>query len=254
MHRRLVEGPLARAVMFAVLIATGMAGCGETAPQTAAPTPPASSPQTTAPAAPAAPQPAPAAPGTMVVSTNAVAGEPGASAPAPGPAASAPAVASPVSWPAIAAKQLYATTDLRGKPAPEFSVEEWIGTPPETKGKVLLIDFWATWCGPCRALIPELEEWQKQFKDDLVVVGVSDEPMNKVLSFITQRKVAYPMAIDTRGSTLKKTLGVQGIPHVLIVDSKGIVRWQGFPQLPQDRLTADVIAQIIKADKQQRGQ
>lgn len=71
-------------------------------------------------------------------------------------------------------KQMWAKSVLNEK-APELKVAEWVSKKPDTKGKFVLVDFWATWCGPCRKAIPELNELQKQFKDNLVVIGISDE-------------------------------------------------------------------------------
>ncbi len=167
--------------------------------------------------------------------------------------ASSPAPASADGWPAHVEKELYAD-DWRGKKAPAFVVEKWLTDQPELDGKVLLVDFWATWCPPCRKAIPELNEFQKEFNDDLVIVGLSaeDEADTKVPEFIAGNKYDiefhYAQAIDTEGR-MKSALNVRGIPHVMIVDSKGIVRWQGFPLDESDPLTSDVIAQIIEMSK-----
>lgn len=156
-------------------------------------------------------------------------------------------------FPEKKAKKLYAANDFRGKKAPELKVEKWLNEEPDRKGKVVLIDFWATWCPPCRALIPELNDWQKEFKNNLVVIGVSDEPESKVRGFMKSHPVGYAMAVDTRGKeSTKGQIGVVGIPHVMVIDSTGVCRWQGFPQSDEDKLTTDVLKQIIAADKKQR--
>ncbi len=154
-------------------------------------------------------------------------------------------------FPKPVTKKLYATNDFRGKPAPKFEVEKWLNAEPKREGKVLLIDFWATWCSPCRKLVPELEGFKKTFGDDLVVIGVSDEGAETVSKFMSDKSITYPMAIDTKAS-MKKALGVEGIPHVIIVDSTGVVRWQGFPNENKERLTESIVRQIIEADKAQR--
>jgi thiol-disulfide isomerase/thioredoxin len=146
-------------------------------------------------------------------------------------------------------KTLYAKNDFRGKKAPEFYVQQWLNrTGVDTKGKVVLIDFWATWCGPCRALIPELNEFNKKFADKLVVIGVSDEPAETVQKFMKDTPMDYAVAIDT-SKKMSSAIGVQGIPHCIIMSPDGIVRWQGFPGSDEDKLTEQVIQQIISASK-----
>src|ERR1044072_3262803 len=100
----------------------------------------------------------------------------------------------------VTEKTLYADTDLRGKKAPDFFVEKWLNRPDGVarRGKVVLIDFWATWCGPCRALIPELNEYNKKFKDKLVVIGMSDEPAATVQEFMKTTPMEYSVGVYTK--------------------------------------------------------
>src|SRR5882762_2076406 len=79
-------------------------------------------------------------------------------------------------------KKLWAKSVL-GKQAPDFVVEKWLTAEPDRAGKFVMIDFWATWCGPCRKAIPELNAFQKKFAGKLVVIGVSDETEEKVRAF-----------------------------------------------------------------------
>lgn len=157
------------------------------------------------------------------------------------------------SWPvANTTKTLYAKRDLRGKPAPALVAQKWLtGAAPSTKGKVLLVDFWATWCPPCRETIPELNALAAKFKDDLVVIGISKEKPETVQSFMKGTPMRYHVGIDQAGS-MDKAVGVEGIPHVLLVSPDGIVRWQGFPLDDADPLTEKTVAQVIAASKRKK--
>jgi cytochrome c biogenesis protein CcmG/thiol:disulfide interchange protein DsbE len=139
-------------------------------------------------------------------------------------------------------KQLWAKSFLNEK-APELVVEEWISEQPDTKGKFILIDFWATWCGPCRKAIPELNVFQEKFKDNLVIIGISDQSKEKVINF-NSPKIEYYSAIDTK-KTLNNLYEVKGIPHCVLIDPKGIVRWEGYPSLEGEELTEKVISEIL---------
>jgi thiol-disulfide isomerase/thioredoxin len=141
-----------------------------------------------------------------------------------------------------AEKELWAKSFLNQK-ASDLVVEKWLTKEPDRKGKFVLIDFWATWCGPCRKAIPELNALHKKFGDRLVVIGLSDEPESKVKA-MTQPVIEYFSAIDTK-ARMKKSVKVTGIPHVLIIDPKGVVRWEGFPLLQGFELTEKVVADIL---------
>jgi len=143
-------------------------------------------------------------------------------------------------------KKLWAKSILNEK-APELVVEKWISKQPDTKGKFVLIDFWATWCGPCRAYIPSLNDIQKKYADKVVIIGVSDESAEKVEAF-NNPKINYFEAIDTKG-VVKNQLEVKGIPHAILIDPKGIVRWEGFPLLKDNELTEEVLKGLLEKYK-----
>ena len=115
------------------------------------------------------------------------------------------------------------------QPVPAIVCEKWLSDEPNIKGKFVLVDFWATWCAPCRRSIPELNAFQQRFKDRLVIIGLTDEPEEAVRK-MTEPKIEYFVAIDTQHRSLSD-VGVTGIPHTLLVDPKGIVRFEGHPWL-----------------------
>jgi cytochrome c biogenesis protein CcmG, thiol:disulfide interchange protein DsbE len=141
-----------------------------------------------------------------------------------------------------AGKKLWAKSFLNQK-APDLIVEKWLTPEPDRQGKFVLIDFWATWCPPCREAIPELNDYYEKFGDKLVVIGISDETEEAVRKLVNPH-IEYSIAIDTQART-KKAVGVTGIPHVLIIDPQGIVRWEGFPFLQGYELSEKVVAGIL---------
>lgn len=158
-------------------------------------------------------------------------------------------------YPPTPPKNLFAANDLRNKPAPKLEAEEWLTAAPKWEGRTLLIDLWATWCKPCRDVIPELEQWAEKYQEDLVVVGVTSEKKSTIENFYDLRGAAikYPIARDGLNRTYS-AIGVAGIPHVLIISSDGIVRYQGFPSAEpsNDPLTEQMLRKIIDADKAER--
>jgi len=139
-------------------------------------------------------------------------------------------------------KKLYAKSFLNQQ-APELVVETWISDEPDTKGKFVMIDFWATWCGPCKRAIPHMNEWAEKYKDEMVVIGLSDETEERVKR-LKDPVMEYYSAIDTKRTT-KNTYKVTGIPHVVVVDPEGIVRWEGFPFMRGYELTDDVLEDLF---------
>lgn len=137
--------------------------------------------------------------------------------------------------------------DLTNKKGPDLVVQKYLGSEPDTTGKVVMVEFWATWCGPCIRGIPHLNSLANSFPDDLVIIGVSDEDEGKVNSFRSNRqnpRFEYPVAIDPQRRMIN-TVGNRGIPHCIVMSSDGIVRWQGHPAA----LTRATMEAIVDANK-----
>jgi len=116
---------------------------------------------------------------------------------------------------------------IRGQAMPQIQIEKWVTAPPQTQGKCVLIDFWATWCGPCRQSIPELNAFAAKYKDRLTVIGISGESEADIRK-MTDPHIDYAVASDTQ-QRMHNILQITGIPHCILVDPSGIVRYEGHP-------------------------
>ena len=86
---------------------------------------------------------------------------------------------------------------------------------------MVLVNFWATWCPPCRKEMPDLQALYDQFKDQgLVILGISDEDATKVRPFIAQQKIAYPILLDP-GRTVNDLFRIDSIPKTFVYDRGG---------------------------------
>jgi len=91
----------------------------------------------------------------------------------------------------------------------------------DLRGKVVLVNFWATWCPPCRKEMPDLQALYDKYKDQgLVVLAISDEEAAKVTPFISERKISYPVMLDP-GRKVNDLYQVEGIPKSFVYDRQG---------------------------------
>lgn len=112
-------------------------------------------------------------------------------------------------------------------PAPDFKLDTLEGKPlslAEYKNKVVLLNFWATWCGPCRAEIPDLVGLQNKYKDQLQIIGlvVDDDDPDPIKKFVDQFGINYPVAVATDALRVEYG-GIPALPTSFLLDAQGRV-------------------------------
>ena len=122
-----------------------------------------------------------------------------------------------------------------GKPAPDFTLQDLKGekvTLSRLKGRVVILDFWATWCGPCRAAMPELNRLYDVFKEKDVIILACNQQEDKetVEKFMKENKLNFRALLDSERKAAEQ-YNVEGIPTTILIDQKGLVRSTdvGFP-------------------------
>ncbi len=151
---------------------------------------------------------------------------------------------------------LQAAAELNiGDPAPPLKIKEWVrgdavNLAKDAAKKIHMIEFWATWCPPCKASVPLLTQYQKKHDKDLVIVGVTDpDPRNSptdIKQFVKEQgaNMSYTVAMDDGGSTTQAYMPseVAGIPYAFLVGRDGKVVWHGSPLDPAlEKVLPDVI-------------
>jgi peroxiredoxin len=112
----------------------------------------------------------------------------------------------------------------RRRASADFTLQDLNGKPWKLsglRGQVVLVNFWATWCPPCRKEMPDLDSLYSQFREQgLVVLAISDEETGKVTPFLKEHGVSYPVLLDT-DRAVSKLFGVEGIPKSFVYNRDG---------------------------------
>jgi thiol-disulfide isomerase/thioredoxin len=133
--------------------------------------------------------------------------------------------------PSALAREAYdedAPSRWTGRVAPELSLTTLDGRPfrlaDEVGKRVVVLNFFATWCGPCRAEMPELERFQRQAGDSVLLVGIDAEEVREVVvRFIDEVKTTFPVVIDESGEVLKQ-YGVSSFPTTVVIGADGRIK------------------------------
>jgi len=144
--------------------------------------------------------------------------------------------------PTVLMERLGVTPPLKEEPVPDIALKDLPGrtvTLKEYRGKVLLVNFWATWCVPCQWEMPEMEKLYQAFKKEgfvVVAISVDRQGGSVVKPFVEERKLTYPILLDTRIEAARQ-FGVAGLPATFLVGADGKIKgiiygpreWNGEP-------------------------
>lgn len=143
---------------------------------------------------------------------------------------------------------LHAAVIESGQPAPNFSLPLLSGEQSvslqQMRGKVVYVDFWASWCGPCRISFPLLDDIRQTYKDkgfEVLAINL-DEFQDDALQFLLELPVSYPTLYDEAGNT-PDSYGILGMPTGFLIDRSGTVRkvHQGFRKSDGEKLRAEIV-------------
>jgi len=123
--------------------------------------------------------------------------------------------------------------------APDFALTTLTGESvrlSELKGRVVAVNFWATWCGPCRLEMPLLQTYADRYPQDLTVLAVNDaEPIEKVQPYVDDLGLSFPILLDEK-ELVTRLYRVRGFPTTIFIDRDGKIRYQHLGLLMEDQL------------------
>lgn len=151
----------------------------------------------------------------------------------------------------VARKYFSSVENLSSQPLPAFSLPDLSGKQrsiSEWRGKLLIINFWATWCPPCRKEIPEFIKLQEQYAaKGLQFIGVALDDRDAVDEYLKSTKINYPLLIGgNEGIVLNQQLGnnVQAVPYSIVVDQRGQIVYRHQGEFSREKIL-EIIAPLI---------
>jgi cytochrome c biogenesis protein CcmG, thiol:disulfide interchange protein DsbE len=132
-----------------------------------------------------------------------------------------------------------------GHPAPDFTLRTAAGEPltlSQLRGTPVVLNFWATWCPPCRSELPELEAANQRNAGQIAIVGVNQaEPPDVVESFAREMDLTFPIPLDTQAQ-VSRDYGVRSLPTTFFIDRQGIIR-----QIQIGPVTEATLTQLLRS-------
>jgi len=146
--------------------------------------------------------------------------------------------------------------NLPGSAPPDIDASQWLNADPLTwkalEGKVVLLDFWATWCGPCIKKLPDVQKLADKYADDgLVVIGIhSAMGAEKCADFVEQQELTFPIAIDT-GQT-EEHYAVDSVPAYFLIDKTGGVVDGYSTRLPNENTIRSLLSAEVRHERRNK--
>lgn len=141
---------------------------------------------------------------------------------------------------------LFAQSSIKvGEKSPKIVITDYIQNVPKNttlENKFILLEFWATWCGPCLDGVPKLNNIQEKFKSnkDFIIISITDEKVDKVLRTLKRIPFKSLVVSDQTGKTIKN-FGINAFPTTVLIDDKGFIKWIGLPE----SLTDDILNSFL---------
>jgi len=150
--------------------------------------------------------------------------------------------------PAVVEAEVRSPQPAVNHPAPALTLSTLEGTSfslGDELGKPVVVNFWATWCAPCRAEMPMLQSTWDRYGDDVTIIGVDlDEDPAVVQAFVDELELTFPILLD-EGGVVAERFNVNGLPTTFFIDSDGIIR-QIYPGQLHSAILAEGILDISR--------